>query len=153
MGYVIKAAYDRLDDVETLIREYHKSLNVDLCFQNFDEEIATLPGKYAQPDGRLYVLYLDDKLAGCVALRRFDASRCEMKRLYVRPQFRGLKLGQILAEKVIEEAKAIGYREMVLDTLRTLESANAMYHKLGFEETKPYYDNPLPDVVYFKKAL
>lgn len=153
MGYEIKPGYDRLDEVETLFKEYHKHLGVDLCFQNYDEELATLPGKYAYPDGRLYVIYLEDKLAGCIALRRYDDTRCEMKRLFVREQFRGLRLGQILAEKIIHDAKTIGYKEMVLDTLSTLESAVIMYRRMGFEEIPPYYDNPLKDVLYFKLSL
>jgi len=153
MGYEIKPAYDRLDEVHTLFREYHKMLGIDLGFQNYDEELATLPGKYLPPDGRLYVIYLEDKLAGCIALRRYDATRCEMKRLFVRPQFRGLRLGRILAERIIEDAKAIGYQAMVLDTLKTLESAVTMYRRMGFEEIAPYYDNPLKDVLYFQLTL
>lgn len=153
MGYEIKPAYDRLDEVETLFKEYHKHLGVDLCFQNYDEELASLPGKYALPEGRLYVIYLEDKLAGCIALRRYDDTRCEMKRLFVRSQFRGLRLGQILAERIIQDAKAIGYKEMVLDTLSTLESAVTMYRRMGFQEIPPYYDNPLHDVLYFKLTL
>jgi putative acetyltransferase len=153
MGYEIKSAFDRLDEVRTLFKEYHKHLGVDLCFQNYDEELANLPGYYQNPDGRLYVIYLEDKLAGCIALRRFDETRCEMKRLFVREQFRGLRLGQILAEKIIADAKAIGYKEMVLDTLASLESAVAMYRKMGFVEIPQYYDNPLDNVIYFKLTL
>jgi len=153
MGYEIKTAYDRLDEVRTLFREYHKMLGVDLCFQNYEEELASLPGKYLPPDGRLYLIYLEGKLAGCIALRRFDETRCEMKRLFVRPQFRGLRLGQILAQRIIDDAKAIGYQAMVLDTLRSLESAVTMYRRMGFEEVAPYYDNPLNDVLYFQLTL
>jgi len=153
MGYEIKLAYDRLDEVRTLFKEYHKMLGVDLCFQDFEDELKTLPGKYAQPDGRLYVITLENKLAGCIGLRRYDETRCEMKRLFVRPQFRGLRLGQILAEKIIQDAKDIGYKEMVLDTLSSLESAVYMYRKMGFEEVEPYYDNPLKDVIYFELKL
>lgn len=153
MGYEIKTAYDRLDEVRTLFREYHKMLGVDLCFQNYEEELASLPGKYLPPDGRLYLIYLEGKLAGCIALRRFDETRCEMKRLFVRPQFRGLRLGQILAQRLIDDAKAIGYQAMVLDTLKSLESAVTMYRRMGFEEVAPYYDNPLNDVLYFQLTL
>ena len=153
MGYEIKSAYDRLDEVRTLFKEYHKMLEVDLCFQDFEEELLTLPGKYATPDGRLYVILIEGKLAGCIGLRRYDETRCEMKRLFVRPQFRGLRLGKILAEKIIQDAKDIGYEEMVLDTLSSLESAVYMYRKMGFEEVEPYYDNPLKDVLYFKIRL
>lgn len=153
MGYEIKTAYDRLDEVRTLFREYHKMLGVDLCFQNYEEELASLPGKYLPPDGRLYLIYLEGKLAGCIALRRFDETRCEMKRLFVRPQFRGLRLGQILAQHIIDDAKAIGYQAMVLDTLKSLESAVTMYRRMGFEEVAPYYDNPLNDVLYFQLTL
>lgn len=153
MGYEIKTGYDRLDDVETLFREYQKSLGVDLCFQNYDEELAHLPGKYKEPEGRLYVIYVEDKLAGCIALRRFDQERCEMKRLYMRPLFRGLRLGQILAEKIIADARTVGYKTMVLDTLESLDSAVTLYRRMGFEEIPPYYDNPLENVIYFKLDL
>jgi len=149
----IIAAYDHLDEVRELFHEYQKSLGIDLCFQNYDEELMTLPAKYAQPDGRLFLIKVEDDIAGCIALRRFDETRCEMKRLYIRPRFRGLHCGQALVEKIIQEAKLIGYEEMVLDTLSSLKSAVRLYKNFGFEEVNPYYENPLDDVLYFKLKL
>ncbi len=149
----IKLAYDELDNVRQLFKEYTESLDVDLSFQKYDEEISGLPGKYARPDGRLYVIYYKEHLAGCVALRKIDAQSCEFKRLFVRPLFRGKKLGYILMEKVIEDARQIGYQTGYLDTLSMLKSAIAVYEKLGFENIPPYYDNPLKNVVYYRIKL
>lgn len=153
MNYEIINALDHIDEVKTLFNEYHKMLGVNLCFQNYDDEMNTLPGKYSFPDGRLYLIYCDWQLAGCIALRRHDENRCEMKRLFIRPQFRRLHLGQLLVEKIIQDAKSIGYHEMLLDTLSTLESAVNLYRKMAFEEIPPYYANPLQDVLYFKLKL
>lgn len=146
-------AYDQLDEVRDLFQEYQKSLGIDLCFQNYDEELKSLPGKYAQPDGRLYLITVEEEIAGCIALRRFDETRCEMKRLYIRPKYRGHHCGQILVDKVIQEAKIIAYEEMVLDTLSSLTSAVNLYKRNGFIEIDSYYDNPLKDVLYFKRKL
>jgi putative acetyltransferase len=143
MQIEIKEAYDYLDAVRELFGEYVSSLNIDLAFQSYEEEIASLPGKYSRPDGRLYLAYSDGLAAGCVGLRRFDRSRCEMKRLYVRSRFRGLKLGERLTEQVIRDAKAAGYAYMLLDTLPAMKSAQALYRKLGFEEIEPYYGTPI----------
>ena len=153
MGYEIISAFNHIDEVKTLFNEYHKMLGVNLCFQNYDDEMNTLPGKYSLPDGRLYLIYCDRQLAGCIALRRYDENRCEMKRLYVRPQFRGLHCGQFLVERIIQDAQSIGYQEMLLDTLTSLKSAVNLYRKMAFEEIPPYYDNPLQDVLYFKLKL
>jgi len=149
----IISGYEHLDDVRKLFIEYQKSLGIDLCFQNYDEELKSLPGKYAQPDGRLYLITIEEEIAGCIALRRFDETRCEMKRLYIRPKYRGHHCGQILVDKVIQEAKMIGYEEMVLDTLSSLTSAVSLYKRNGFIEVDSYYDNPLKDVLYFKRKL
>jgi ribosomal protein S18 acetylase RimI-like enzyme len=153
MKIEIISAYDHLEDIKKLFIEYQTSLGIDLCFQNYDEEIKTLPGKYALPDGRLYMITIDEEIAGCIALRRFDETRCEMKRLYIRPQYRGHHCGQLLVEKIIQEAKIIGYEEMVLDTLSSLKSAVSLYQRNGFIEVSSYYDNPLQDVLYFKLKL
>jgi ribosomal protein S18 acetylase RimI-like enzyme len=153
MNIEIISAYDHLDDVRKLFIEYQTSLGIDLCFQNYEEELKSLPGKYASPDGRLYMITIDEEIAGCIALRRFDKTRCEMKRLYIRPQYRGHHCGQLLVEKIIQEAKIIGYEEMVLDTLSSLKSAVSLYQRNGFIEVNPYYDNPLQDVLYFKLKL
>ncbi|MHB1356344.1 MAG: GNAT family N-acetyltransferase [Anaerolineae bacterium] len=149
---VVKA-YDKLDDIKQLFNEYVAWLHIDLAFQDYANELSSLPGKYAEPDGRLYIAYVDCQSAGCVALRRFDAKRCEMKRLYVRPQYRGLKLGRILAEQVIGDARSCGYTEMLLDTLSFMPDAIALYQRLGFVEIGAYYPNPIPNTRYFSMAL
>jgi ribosomal protein S18 acetylase RimI-like enzyme len=151
--FTIKFAYDELDNVKQLFREYTEFLGVDLGFQQYDEEISSLPGKYALPDGRLYVIYDGEQLAGCVALRKIDDKSCEFKRLFVRPEFRGKKLGCILMEKIIADAKGLGYKIGYLDTLCTLKSAIAVYEKLGFEKIPPYYNNPLENVAYYRINL
>lgn len=144
-----------LDEVRALFREYEKWLDYDLCFQGFEAELAGLPGRYAPPSGRLWLAEVDDQLAGCVALRKIEPGICEMKRLYVRDCARGKGVGRALAQRVIDDARAIGYRAMRLDTLRIerMRSANALYDSLGFRDIEPYYANPLPDVRYMQLDL
>jgi len=139
--------------MRTLFQEYAAATGLDLCFQGFSEELAGLPGKYAPPEGRLFLAECDRQPAGCVALRKFDQGICEMKRLYVRPPFRGRGIGRALAAAVIEAAREIGYQSMRLDTLAAMRSAVVLYRSMGFRETTPYYDNPLPDVLYFNLEL
>jgi len=137
-----------------LFREYSQSLGFSLCFQNFDRELAQLPGDYAPPEGRLLLAGLAGDPAGCVALHPWEPRVCEMKRLYVRPQFRGKGLGRILAETVIAEARKIGYQRMRLDTVEPLMiDAVALYRKLGFREIAPYRANPLPGTLYLELDL
>lgn len=143
MQLEIKEAYDSIDIAREMLDEYVSSLGIDLAFQSYAEELASLPGKYSKPDGRLYLAYFNGLAAGCVGLRRFDRERCEMKRLYVRSRFRGLQLGEKLAKQVIRDAKTAGYAFMLLDTLSAMKSAQALYCKLGFEEIAPYYENPI----------
>ena len=143
-------------DIETarmLFREYQQWLGVDLCFQDFAEELATLPGRYAPPRGRLLLAMVGANAAGCVALRPLEDGVCEMKRLFVRPAWRGQGLGQRLARHIIADATALGYTVMRLDTLDTLESAMRLYTALGFQRCAPYYPNPLPGVVYWERML
>ncbi len=144
---------NHLDQIRTLFREYEQFLNVDLCFQGFEEELAGLPGKYAPPDGALFLALKDQETAGCVAVRPLEAGICEMKRLYIRPSCRGLGLGKKLAETIISEAENLKYRLMRLDTLETLTEAMGLYHSMGFSRTSAYYHNPLQDVIYWERPL
>jgi GNAT superfamily N-acetyltransferase len=140
----VAVAGPQLETVRELLREYVQSEASKLCFQGFDRELATLPGDYAPPDGCLLLAELGGMAAGCVALRRLDARRCEMKRLYVRAVFRGAGLAGLLVERVIEEARAKGYREMLLDTLPEMRAARMLYDILGFRACPPYLPAPTP---------
>jgi GNAT superfamily N-acetyltransferase len=146
-----------IDAARELIREYAASLDVDLCFQNFDAELAGLPGEYAEPRGVLLLAFVDDQLAGCVAMRGLadvdHANACEMKRLFVRRAFRRFGLGRLLAQALMERAASAGYSTMLLDTLDEMESARELYATLGFEEVAPYYFNPIAGAHYLKAPL
>ena len=142
-----------LGEIRQLFREYENFLGVDLCFQGFEEELARLPGKYASPKGSLLLAVDGKNTAGCVALREFNDGTCEMKRLYLRPKYRGVGLGRKLAKKIIEEAARIGYSSIRLDTLKNLKEAMGLYESLGFKQVEPYYDNPLPGVMYWELQL
>jgi len=142
-----------INEVRRLFREYAESLGVDLCFQGFEEELAGLPGTYGPPGGSLLIAEEDRAIVGCVALRKLGSSICEMKRLYVKPQFRGRGLGKALVERIIEEGTELGYTKMRLDTLDRLKEAMAVYEAFGFRRIEPYYVNPLPDVVYWELDL
>jgi GNAT superfamily N-acetyltransferase len=143
----------QIDEVRRLFREYERFLNVDLCFQSFEEELAGLPGKYGPPDGVLLMAMDGRQSAGCVALRKAEDSVCEMKRLYLRPQYWGQGLGRLLAERIVSEAVALGYTVMRLDTLDRLKEAMGLYEAMGFRRRQPYYGNPLPGVVYWELIL
>jgi ribosomal protein S18 acetylase RimI-like enzyme len=144
-------------DVEAcrrLFREYADSLGFDLCFQSFEQELADLPGRYAPPSGRLLLATVGGEPAGCVALKPLGDGACEMKRLYVRPAHRGLKLGRALAEAVIREAAALGYAAMRLDTVPSvMGSAVGLYRSLGFRDIPPYCVNPIPGALYLERRL
>jgi putative acetyltransferase len=137
-----------------LFLEYAQSLGFSLCFQNFEKELADLPGDYAPPQGRLLLAQYEGQPTGCVALRPKESRVCEMKRLYLRPQFRGKGLGRILAERIIAEAREIGYQRMRLDTVEpVMKDAVAMYRKLGFKDIEPYCTNPEAGAMYMELQL
>jgi len=142
-----------LEEVRKLFAEYAKSLGISLNFQNFDAELAGLPGEYQSPGGCLLVAKLDDQIAGCVAMRRIDAQACEMKRLYVRPQFQGQQIGKKLAESVIGKARELGYARMRLDTLPSMKSARSLYASLGFKEIPAYRHNPVEGTSFMELGL
>lgn len=145
---------DRLDDVRELIREYTEWLGRDLAFQDLEQELADVGRKYLPPEGRVVVAVDDGGSAvGCVAYHRLDGETAEMKRLFVRPSGRGQHLGERLARRIMALAREDGCTRMVLDTVRPLEAAVALYRKLGFAEAEPYYHNPFDDVIYFEKSL
>ncbi|MBX3621536.1 MAG: GNAT family N-acetyltransferase [Rhizobacter sp.] len=144
-------------DTRALFREYAASLGIDLCFQGFDTELATLPGDYAGPAGQLLLATVDGELAGCGAFRPLPdvdyPNACEMKRLYVRPAFRRFGLGRMLAQRLLDDARRSGYSNMLLDTLDDMESARELYATLGFEDIPPYYYNPIPGAHYLRVRL
>lgn len=144
---------ERLAAARELFLDYAASLNFDLCFQNFNEELAGLPGAYAPPAGRLLLAELNGEPAGCVALRPLGDGVCELKRLYVRPLARGQGLGRSLVEAALAEARGIGYREVRLDTVPAMREAQALYEALGFTDVVPYTANPVPGARYMAKTL
>jgi GNAT superfamily N-acetyltransferase len=145
-----------IDEVRRLFRDYEAYLNVDLCFQQFESELANLPGKYAPPSGTLLLAMEGQRAVGCGALRRLGPIQdrtCEMKRLYVCSKARSVGIGSQIANRLIQEGVRLGYSTMLLDTLEWLEAANHLYESLGFVRTEPYYDNPLSGVIYWKLDL
>lgn len=148
---------EELNTLRSIFREYADSLQVDLCFQGFESELAQLPGEYAEPRGALRMALVDGKLAGCCALRPLDTvdypNACEMKRLYVRQDFRRSGVGRQLVEAILDCARLTGYSCVLLDTLNDMESARALYQDLGFQEIPPYYHNPIEGAHYLKVNL
>jgi ribosomal protein S18 acetylase RimI-like enzyme len=143
-----------LDDVRTLFLEYAQSLNFNLCFQSFERELKELPGDYRLPAGRLVLSRVDGQPAGCVALRMLEPRICELKRLYVRREFRGHQLGKQLTDHVLNEARHAGYSAVRLDTVSgTMDRAIELYRSLGFKEIAPYYSNPIPNALYMELSL
>jgi putative acetyltransferase len=144
---------EQIEEVRRLLREYEASLGVSLCFQGFERELAELPGEYAPPGGRLLLAREAGHAVGCVTLRRLNDETCEMKRLYLRPGFRGRGAGRLLAMGIIDEARKIGYKKMRLDTLASMQEAMALYESLGFKRIEPYYRNPIPGAVFMELKL
>lgn len=144
---------EQVETARALFREYETFLGENLCFQGFEAELAGLPGKYARPNGVLLLASEVGQVIGCGALRQLEGATCEMKRLYVRPGFRGWGVGKILAKRLIAEAVQLGYSSMVLDTLERLTAAIKLYESLGFARVEGYYPNPLPGVVYLRLEL
>jgi putative acetyltransferase len=148
---------EEIDAVRELFSEYAHGLGVDLCFQQFDRELAMLPGEYAAPHGALFLAMVEGQVAGCCGLRPLDATdypnACEMKRLYVRDAFRGLGAGRQLVEAILDSARQAGYACVLLDTLDDMEAARTLYEDLGFEDIPPYYHNPIPGAHYLKADL
>lgn len=157
IALALASTAEHMDGVRALFTEYAHSLNVDLCFQNFDAELSGLPGEYAPPRGCLLLATVAGEFAGCCALRALDTSdytnACEMKRLYVRPQYRGLGLGRRLAEAILDQGRQAGFECVLLDTLDDMEAARALYDELGFEDIPPYYYNPIAGAHYLKAML
>lgn len=139
--------------VRALFLEYSQGLGIDLCFQGFEQEMATLPGKYAAPAGRIMLAWDGEAAVGCVALRAVDTQTCEMKRLYVRPGARSLKMGRRLVERICAEAKEAGYRRICLDTLPSMEAAIALYESLGFSAIPPYVFNPVEGALFLCREI
>ncbi len=145
---------DEIDDARTLFREYESWLGLDLCFQGFEQELQSLPGKYAPPDGRLLLALSDGQLAGCIAMRKLEDGICEMKRLFVRDGFRGQQIGVSLIDRVIAEARDAGYSKMRLDTYPAkMKKAVSLYETHGFRTIAPYYENPHDGVLFMELDL
>ena len=150
----IRDGKEYIEEVKELIIEYLKYLNRDLSFQNVDEELKDPAKKYTTPEGELLVAVNEkDQVVGMVAYHRHNDERCEMKRLYVTPGARGKRIGEELVKQIIEHGRKAGYKEMVLDSIEPLKAAVNLYHKYGFEDCEPYYDNPMDDVIYMRKKL
>ena len=154
LEFIQAESAEQVAEARRLFLEYQDWLGLSLCFQNFDKELRELPGAYSPPDGRLFLALDGEEVAGCVALRKIGERVCEMKRLYVRPEARGRGLGRALALKVIEEARALGYERMRLDTLPSrMDQAIKMYRSLGFREIGPYYHNPVEGALFMELML
>ena len=136
-----------------MFEEYAAALSIDLCFQNFAQELATLPKMYGPPSGALLLAEIDNVPVGCVAVRNLDATTCELKRLYVRPTHRGHNLGRLLAEAALETARALGYARIRLDTLPEMQQAQRLYESLGFHDIPAYYGEPIPGQRFMEASL
>ena len=150
---IMPARAPDLDTCAALLREYAESLGIDLSFQRFTEEVATLPGAYAPPTGAFLLAWRGEEVVGCAALRRFSEQAVELKRMYVRPRWRGYGVGRALIRGVVDEARRLGYRRILLDTLPEMIAAHALYQEVGFEPIEPYYDTPIPGMRFMALDL
>lgn len=153
LTFVHAESAEEIEQARTLFKEYATSLGVDLCFQNFDQELRELPGEYSPPEGVLLLAFQGQDLAGCVALRKISDDVCEMKRLFARPQFRGQGIGRALATRIIEEGRKRGYRRMRLDTLPSMKQAIPLYYSFGFKPIEPYRYNPVEGAIFMELEL
>ncbi len=153
LKFVQAKSQKEIEHIRKLFLEYAQSLDFNLCFQDFEEELKELPGEYAPPEGSLILAVYESNVAGCVALRKLSEGICEMKRLYVRPAYRGKGLGEKLAVKIIEEGRKIGYKKMRLDTVPSMIEAIRLYRSLGFEKVEPYRYNPIEGAIYMEMEL
>ena len=160
MSLEIKLAYEDTEHIRQLFAEYtvllielQPDFGEYLDLQNYNQELENLREKYGPPMGRLYIAYVENQAAGCIALRQISDTECEMKRLYVRPAFRGHKIGETLVERIIEDAREIGYQAMLMDTIPSLKTAIKLYENLGFYEIPKYNDSPLDNTIYMKLDL
>jgi len=154
MDLVQAETSEQIETARELFREYQEWLGISLCFQNFDDEVANLPADYRMPNGRLLIAIKDSDVVGCIALRKLTDDACEMKRLFLRPQFRGQGLGREMVQRIIDEAREIGYERMRLDTLpRWMDQAIALYEQFGFRDIPPYYDNPVAGARFMELIL
>lgn len=153
MEFKIAETEKEFDAARNLFREYAKSLNFELCFQNFDHELTVLPQEYGLPNGRLWLVYVGDAAVGCIAIRKLQENICEMKRLYVQPDFRNLKLGVQLINLALDGAKNLGYQKMRLDSAPIQHHAQTIYRKMGFYDIESYNNNPIAGVVFLEKIL
>ncbi len=154
MFKIIEAqSQEEINIAKKLFQEYASSIDFNLCFQNFDEELKEIQTMYSPPYGCLLLAYLDNKPIGCVAFRKLEDDKCEMKRMYVKPQYRNKGVGRTLAEKIIEKAKSAGYKKMRLDTASTMKEALSLYRSLGFKEIQPYIHNPIKGTIFLELNL
>lgn len=153
MNIRIATSAEDVEIIRRLFREYQVSLGIDLCFQNFENELAGLPGKYAPPEGRLYLAFEGELTAGCAALRKIEEGVCELKRLYVPPSNRGRGIGRLLAIQAVNDARQMGYKSMRLDTLPSMHRAQELYRELGFNPIAPYTNNPIKGAVFMELKL
>jgi len=154
LTFVQVTTHEEIEQARSLFEEYAAALGISLCFQNFEHELATLPGKYSPPRGRLFLVLTGEDLVGCVALREIDENVCEMKRLFLRPAFRGKGFGRVMVDAIVNAGREIGYKKMRLDTMTgKMDAAINLYLQAGFKEIPPYYDTPIVETSFLELVL